>query len=98
MRSFFHRDRPEEEPAPEVTETTVGVTPEITVEVTSELATEEFVPNPNALAVLQAHDPGEGELDTCAICNEPIKPGQNYLRPAYGPVHQEVCSTQTKRV
>ncbi len=33
---------------------------------------------------------------TCEVCGEPIEPGSDYVKAAYGPVHSEPCSHQGK--
>ena len=46
------------------------------------------------LAVLTVQE-GE-ELSACAVCRQSIEPGADYVTAAYGPVHAEPCSHQTR--
>lgn len=49
---------------------------------------------PGSLEIFTAAE--EDELPVCAVCREAITPGQDFVTPAYGPVHTEPCSHQTR--
>ncbi len=51
---------------------------------------------PGSLEIFTAAE--EDELPPCAVCREAITPGQDFVTPAYGPIHTEPCSHQTRRV
>ena len=51
-----------------------------------------------AVAAAPVEYPEEDENLICSLCRNPITIDQEYVNAAYGPVHEEPCSHQTKRV